>query len=155
MASIFVEKATTIVEYSEDDLANFMEKILPKFLPDIRTSVSVLQDCCSSSKLDTTTEIALIDGVDETCKYILTSVKEGKTPLEIREYLIKNSERFSEEYLKLSSNMFNILCRTKISSEGLSNIADIIYRIDQVIDKEIQFFVLVSYLHDLTKKIDK
>tara|TARA_E500000178_G_C17038997_1_gene765449 strand:+ start:5479 stop:6423 length:945 start_codon:yes stop_codon:yes gene_type:complete len=143
------------IEYTEEDLNNFMEKILPKFLPDIRTSVSVLQDCCSSGKLDTTTEIALIDGVDETCKYILTSTKEGKTPMEIREYLIKNSEKFSEDYLKLSSSMFNILCRTKIGAEDLSNIADIIYRVDQVIDKEIQFFVLVSYLHNLVNKNNK
>jgi replication factor C small subunit len=143
------------IEFSSEDLTNFMEKILPKFLPDIRTSVSVLQDCCSSGKLDTTTEIALIDGVDETCKYILSSVKEGQTPLQVREYLIKNSEKFSEDYLKLSSNLFNILCRTKISSSDLSNIGDIIFRIDQVIDKEIQFFVLISYLHNLITKSSK
>jgi replication factor C small subunit len=142
---------TENIKYTEEDLAIFTKTIVPKFLPSIRSVVAVLQDCCYTGELDPNTEVELIDGLDKTCKYIFAELKAGVNPKTIREYLINNSEAFDEDYLKLASNLFNMLCKTSVSPDVLSKIAEIIYRIDQVIDKEIQFYVLVNYISNLIK----
>jgi len=143
---------TENIKYTDESLEKFVKKIMPKFLPSIRSVIAILQDCCYDGELDPNTELQLIDGLNKTCKYIVAELKKGAGPKEVREYLIQNSEAFDEDYLKLASTLFNMLCKTNIPAEVLSKIAEIIYRIDQVIDKEIQFYVLVVYISTLVKK---
>lgn len=137
------------IDYTEESLDRFTKDVMPKFLPSIRSVIGVLQDCCYDGTLNPSTELQLIDGLEKTCKYIITELRNGTNPKKVREYLIKNSANFDEDYLKLASSLFNILCNTKISADVLSKIAGIIFRIDQVIDKEIQFYVLVNYISTL------
>jgi hypothetical protein len=140
------------IEYTDSELEIFKTDVMPKFMPDIRMIVSVLQDCCTTGKLVTSTELQLLEGMDNTCKYVFSKLKSGANPKDIRKYLIQNSEEFNEDYTKLSSHMFDMLCNTKISPDALSKVAGIIYRLDQVIDKEIQFFVLINYISSLLSK---
>lgn len=142
---------TENIEFTEQTLNKFIKDVMPKFLPSIRSVIGALQDCCYEGKLDPSTELQLIDGLEKTCKYIISNLHKGVSPVAIRKYLIDNSESFDDDYLKLSSTLFNMLCKTKISPDVLSKIAGIIYRIDQVIDKEIQFYVLINYVSIIVK----
>lgn len=143
---------TESIEYTDENLEIFIQRIMPKFLPSIRSVVNVLQDCCCTGVLDPNTELELIDGLNKTCKYIIGELKKGVDPKVVRGYLINNSETFDEDYLKLASTLFNLLCKTKLAAKVLTDVAEIIYRIDQVIDKEIQFFVLINYISTLVNK---
>lgn len=137
------------IEYTDELFDEFCKRVVDKYYPDIRLVITGLEDCCLTGKLEPETELDLINGCNIVVAEIIKMLKGGKTPVLIREYIIDHESEFVCDYNSLASSMFRFLCNSNLSAKKLIPVADIVYRIDQVNDKEIQFFVLVNYLYEL------
>lgn len=126
------------IKYDKESLTAFYEKVIKKSFPDIRKIIIILQNSCStgvltvSEKNDETTEI------DKFAKDLINDIS-TKSPKEVRKHIIDNKHIFNEEYGKLANIILNQNIQS-LSIEKMKRIIDYIYRIDHVIDPEIQFF---------------
>ena len=67
--------------------------------------------------------------------------------LEVRKFYIQNKNKI-DDYLKLSSEIFNYVIDNGIVKDRskILRLSNIIYQLNIVVDKEIQFFNLISTL---------
>ena len=61
----------------------------------------------------------------------------------IREYLLSNEDKFSGDYIKLAGELFNAVTN---GTKKMLIIADYLYKMSIVFDKEIQFTAMIIEL---------
>ena len=125
---------TEEIEYEQDVLKEFIDTIIKTKKPDIRIIINILQSWCSSGIL---TNVGIVDSeeISSFCIKLLNM----KTPKLMRKHAISNEDVFSNDYEILTGNLFNVLD----NPEHQILCADYLYRMSQVIDKEIQFYALL------------
>ena len=126
--------------YTRDNLVDFYKRYILTYFPDIRKIIATLQNLCYSGKLlvpsneaaETVTQIEnLANDIIEKCKTEKVNV--------VRKFVIDNKSVFNEEYSKLAGVILN-KSSTSLSAIKLKSMIEYIYRMDRVIDPEIQFF---------------
>jgi len=124
------------IKFTKPELLNFINIVVKKKFPDIRAIIEHLQLSCQSTELKT---ISRLEGVldDEVILFIQEHIKDPKT---IREYLLNNEEKFSSDYIMLANKLFNSYPN---NAELMIMIADYIYKMTLVLDKEIQFYAML------------
>jgi DNA polymerase III delta prime subunit len=132
---------TEEVEFNKDDLKDITLNILKPNYPDIRATIEHLEMCCVSGKFRFV-QFKSEEGQDKIAEYILEHLTQWK---DCREYWIKNEVEFQRDYIGLAGKIFN---KSKSPDEMLL-IADHIYKMNLVLDKEIQFSAMVLELGNL------
>ncbi len=126
------------IKYTKKDISNFMLNIVKKQYPDIRSIIERLQLCCQSG------ELKLMDNFsasveNEVVNYII-NINNLK---DIREYLLNNEDKFSADYINLAKELFNYY---QDDAKKMLIIADYMYKMTIVFDKEIQFTAMIVEL---------
>lgn len=127
------------IKFTKTTISDFFNNILKKQFPDIRSIIEKLQMCCTSGELIVNSSLGNIVE-DEAINTILNN----SDPKIIREWLLNNEDKFSGDYIKLAGNLFNNIQDPK----QLLIIADYIYKMTIVFDKEIQFYAMLISLKE-------
>jgi DNA polymerase III delta prime subunit len=126
------------IKYTKKDLSDFMLNVVKKQYPDIRSIIERLQLCCQSG------ELKLIDNFSTTVENeVVNFIVNTDNVRTIREYLLNNEEKFSADYINLAGEIFNYY---QNDVKKMLIIADYIYKMSVVFDKEIQFTAMIAEL---------
>lgn len=143
------------ISYTTENLKLFIEIVLKKYYPDIRSILNFLQICCSSGELkvskDLVAEITRKDFIPELVSFIFGN---KDNLLEIRKFYLSNKDKISD-YEALAGDVFKhvlTLENVVLDKDVVVKLADVIFQMAQVIDKEIAFFQFITVLSKLTLK---
>jgi DNA polymerase III delta prime subunit len=125
-----------------------LAKLLKRNFPDVRKTIIDMQDACFNGVL----EIEEAVNNDEVCEKILASLESKKT-VELRKYLIENDSAFNNNHEQLLTDLLNFIYVKKIDDtkkkQMILTIADHLYKMSFVNDKEINFFACILNLETL------
>ena len=146
----FILKRKNIV-YTKESLSDFVKNILKTHYPDIRRIISDLQKCCASGTLVVPASISTSD--NSFLKELVEKCSTEKNILNLRQYYITNKSKI-EDYLAFSSELFNYVLDNNLVTNGdvVLHLSNIIYQMNLVIDREIQFFSMMTYLNKALRK---
>lgn len=138
---------TKKIKYTTDSLKDFVINVIKTNYPDIRRIISILSDCCSSGELIVSSKVTDNDHNKDLVKEIVDKAINTEDILEVRKFYIQNKNKI-DDYLKLSSEIFNYVIDNGIVKDRskILRLSNIIYQLNIVVDKEIQFFNLISTL---------
>jgi replication factor C small subunit len=137
------------VKYTNETLKEFVNKILKTHYPDIRRIISDLQKCCSSGELIIPNEVSAdISFIGE----LIHKCKTETNMLNLRQYYITNKMKVPD-FIKTSSDIFNYVLDNGliINNDYILHISNLIYQMNLVIDKEVSFFALITFLNKVLK----
>lgn len=132
------------IKFTKETLKKFLDITVKKRFPDLRSIIEHLQISCQSGELkilQSTND--LIN--DELIQFIINC----NDPIQIREYLHQNEDKFSGDYIALTSKLFNYYT---FNTDAMLCITDYLYKMSIVIDKEIMFTGMIIQLKNLIKK---
>lgn len=135
------------IEYSVDDLKEFIKVTLKKLYPDIRAILNHLQSCCSSGKLIVSKD-AMVDSEKENfIKELVEKTLTEKNILTVRKYYLQNKDKISD-YVAFAGEIFNHVLNNDIIDDRnkIIKLSNILYQMNIVIDKEISFFAFLTAL---------
>ena len=118
-------------------------EISRSLFPDIRRIVGVLQRCSVSGKF-IPTNVSTSTAVQEICTFILENLED---PKKCRERWIKDEETFQKDYLVLSRTFFDMVEDQNL----LILMAEHMFRMNIVLDKEIEFYAMVLSMRKAVK----
>ena len=138
---------TKKIKYTTNSLKDFVINVIKTNYPDIRRIISILSDCCSSGELIVSSKVTDNDHNKDLVKEIVDKAINTEDILEVRKFYIQNKNKI-DDYLKLSSEIFNYVIDNGIIKDRakILRLSNIIYQLNIVVDKEIQFFNLISTL---------
>ena len=138
---------TKKIKYTTDSLKDFVINVIKTNYPDIRRIISILSDCCSSGELIVSSNVTDNDHNKDLVKAIVDKAINTEDILEVRKFYIQSKNKI-DDYLKLSSEIFNYVIDNGIVKDRakILRLSNIIYQLNIVVDKEIQFFNLISTL---------
>ena len=138
---------TKKIKYTTDSLKEFVINVIKTNYPDIRRIISILSDCCSSGELIVSSKVTDNDHNKDLVKAIVDKAINIEDILEVRKFYIQNKNKI-DDYLRLSSEIFNYVMDNGIVKDRakILRLSNIIYQMNIVVDKEIQFFNLISTL---------
>ena len=138
---------TKKIKYTTDSLKDFVINVIKTNYPDIRRIISILSDCCSSGELIVSSKVTDNDHNKDLVKAIVDKAINTEDILEVRKFYIQSKNKI-DDYLKLSSEIFNYVIDNGIVKDRakILRLSNIIYQLNIVVDKEIQFFNLISTL---------
>lgn len=131
------------IKFTTEDLKLFVDNTIKRRFPDIRSIIEHLQIACQSGELknlQSTTD--LIN--DELIQFI----NDCNDVIQIRTYLQQNEDKFSGDYISLAGKLFNYY---SFNSDAMLCIADYLYKMQIVLDKEIQFTGMLIQLKQILK----
>lgn len=125
------------IKYDNNSITEFTDLVISSVFPDIRSIINNLEHWSITGTL-TNMGVSDESEIEEVTDKIL-SMLTGKPRL-IREYLITNSDKFSNDYETLAGCIFN-----KLMDSGNKQliIAESLYRMSAVLDKEIEFYAMI------------
>ena len=135
------------IKYTTDSLKEFVVNVIKTNYPDIRRIISSLAACCSSGELIVSSNVSDIEQNKDLVKEIVDKAINTDDILEVRKFYIQNKNKI-DDYLRLSSEIFNYVMDNGIVKDRakILRLSNIIYQLNIVVDKEIQFFNLISTL---------
>ena len=138
---------TKKIKYTTDSLKEFVINVIKTNYPDIRRIISILSDCCSSGELIVSSKVTDNDFNKDLVKEIVDKAINTDDILEVRKFYIQSKNKI-DDYLRLSSEIFNYVIDNGIVKDRakILRLSNIIYQLNIVVDKEIQFFNLISTL---------
>ena len=138
---------TKKIKYTTDSLKEFVINVIKTNYPDIRRIISILSDCCSSGELIVSSKVTDNDFNKDLVKAIVDKAINTEDILEVRKFYIQSKNKI-DDYLRLSSEIFNYVIDNGIIKDRakILRLSNIIYQLNIVVDKEIQFFNLISTL---------
>ena len=138
---------TKNIKYTNESLKEFVVHVIKPNYPDIRRIISSLAACCSSGELIVSSNVSDIEQNKDLVKTIVDKAINTEDILEVRKFYIQNKNKI-DDYLRLSSEIFNYVIDNGIVKDRakILRLSNIIYQMNIVVDKEIQFFNLISTL---------
>lgn len=135
------------IKYTTDSLKEFVVNVIKTNYPDIRRIISSLSACCSSGELIVSSNVSDIEQNKDLVKEIVDKAINTDDILEVRKFYIQSKNKI-DDYLRLSSEIFNYVMDNGIVKDRakILRLSNIIYQMNIVVDKEIQFFNLISTL---------
>lgn len=117
------------INFKLDIFKMFIEQVVKKNFPDIRRIIGILELWCVNN------ELTPINNDNNNYENIINFIKTTKNYIAIREYLLNNEQLFEGDYIKLAQELFNSIDNI----EHKLIISDSLYRMQIVIDREIEF----------------
>lgn len=130
------------VKCSKQVIEAFQLNIINKKYPDIRSILNNLEHWIKDGVL-TDQSNAILQDTSEIVKFILTMTEPDK----IREFLLRNEDKFSSNYEELAGELFDVIEDPKKQLV----IAEALYRMAICLDKEIQFYAMLLEIKALKK----
>ena len=117
------------ISFTKDNFKLFADQIVKKNFPDMRKIIGIMELWCINNTL---TPI-----INNNTDYdnVITFIKSTDDYNKIREFLLNNEQLFEGDYVKLTQSLFNEV----ESVEHKLIISDSLYKMQIVIDKEIEF----------------
>lgn len=140
---LYILKSQNIT-VSKQNLKTFIDTTVKRRFPDIRSIIQHLQLSSQTGELlnlQSTTELLN----DQLISFITTC----NDPMQIREFLHNNQQKFSSDYIQLASKLFNYYTT---NAEVMLLIAEYIYKMTSVLDKQIQFTSMIIQLKNMENK---
>ena len=126
------------IKFTKDSLIKFINNVIKKQYPDVRSIIERLQLSCQSG------ELILIDNFNNTVENeVIDFILSTDNIIKIREYLLNNEDKFSGDYIKLAGDLFNAVTN---DTKKMMIIAEYLYKMSLVFDKEIQFTAMLIEL---------
>ena len=132
------------IKYTRDSMKAFIEEAF-QYYPDCRRIINYLQFCCSSGELVVNLNKVADSEKNEVIESIVKDIASGKNLIEVRkEYLTKKDK--INDYVEAGSVLYNYVIDNGIVSDldGILKMTDILFYMNTVIDKEANFFGLVT-----------
>jgi replication factor C small subunit len=123
------------IKYNKDDFKQFLETTVKRRFPDVRSIIEHLQIACQSGELKNLQSTADLVN-DELIQFI----NDCNNVNDIRTYLHQNEDKFSGDYIQLAGKLFNYY---SFNPDIMLCIADYLYKMQIVLDKEIQFTAMI------------
>lgn len=131
------------VKYTRESLKAFIEESF-KFYPDCRRIVNYLQFCCGTGELVVKLSQIADSGKGEFLKDLFKKIKTERDLLNVRRFYLANKEKVSD-FVAFGSDVFNYALDNNIVTEdGTLALADLLYQLNVVIDKEVGLFAMVT-----------
>ena len=143
------------IEFDKTSLSEFIQCAYQQYYPDIRSIIHLLEKCTVNGKLDNP-DTSLIDNnqqnIDSFIQYLKTNCRH---PELIRKYYLSNKSQFAN-FDTCSSDIFNRILNTcqTINYNDIHRLSNIIYQINNCIDKEIQFYNFITSIANLFTQFD-
>lgn len=132
---------TEKIKFTKESINDFINLVIKKRYPDIRSIISELELSCQTGELKILTSTTNVI-TDEIINFIL----ENKKPRDIRTFLIHNEEQFSGDYFGLASKLFDYYMEQDVDLSIPLLISDYMYKMSIVPDKEVMFSALLIEL---------
>jgi DNA polymerase III delta prime subunit len=132
------------IKFTPEDLNIFVDTVVKKRYPDIRSIIEHLQIACQTGELknlQSTTDVVN----DEIIQFIV----DCQDVMQIRTFLNQNEDKFSGNYIMLAGKLFNYYT---INPDVMICIADYLYKMQIVLDKEIQFTSMLFQIKNILKE---
>lgn len=132
------------IKYTRESMKAFIEEAF-QYYPDCRRIINYLQFCCSSGELVVNLNKVAESEKNEVIESIVKDIASGKNLIEVRkEYLTKKDK--INDYVEAGSALYNYVIDHGIVSDldGILKMTDILFYMNTVIDKEANFFGLVT-----------
>jgi replication factor C small subunit len=129
------------IKYTKEILSHFTNTIIKKKYPDIRGIINNLSLMIVDGKLTKHDINENIQEIEEVADIILEMDNSKKS----REYWIQNEDKFGSNYEELAHCIFNKLD----SGKQQLIVADYLYKMAIVLDKEIQFYAMYIELRNM------
>ena len=133
------------IKFSKEDLTIFLNNTVKRRFPDIRSIIEHLQISCQSGQLKN-----LQSANDIINNEIIEFITNCNDINQIREYLHQNEDKFSSDYIALAGKLFDYY---SFNSEAMLCIAEYLYKMSIVVDKEIQFIAMLIQVKQISKQI--
>lgn len=131
------------IKYTKESLKAFIEESF-KYYPDCRRIVNYLQFCCGTGELVVKISQIADSGKDEFLKELFTKTLTEKNLLDVRRFYLGNKEKISD-FITFGSDIFNYALDNNIVTEdGTLVLADQLYQLNIVIDKEVGIFAMIT-----------
>ena len=133
------------VKYEMDVLKQFTNEVIKNIYPDVRAIVNLLQQMCSSG------ELKFVSGINPTernegddgfvAEVIKTALDKSVPNLKLRKFYLDNKEKV-QDYQQFATRVFNYCVLNDVikSRETLLKMSELIWRMENVADVELQFF---------------
>ena len=132
------------IKYTRESIKAFIEEAF-QYYPDCRRIINYLQFCCNSGELVVNLNKVADSEKNEVIESIVKSIKAGKNLIEIRkEYLAKKDN--INDYVDAGSSLYNYVIDNGlvVDLDGILKMTDLLFYMNSVIDKEANFFGLVT-----------
>ncbi len=134
------------IEYTLEDLKDFVSLTVKKFYPDIRSIVNYLQSSCTSGKLVVNKASILNAEKEGFVKDLADKCIECKdNVLAIRQFYMDNKDKI-DDYKTMGSQIIDHVLDTGMVTDKavILKLANLYYQLNVVIDPEIQFFAILT-----------
>ena len=142
------------IKYTRESIKAFIEEAF-QYYPDCRRIINYLQFCCNSGELVVNLNKVANSEKNEVIESIVKSILDGKNLIEVRkEYLAKKDN--INDYVEAGSSLYNYVIDNGlvVDLDGILKMTDLLFYLNSVIDKEANFFGLVTAVAKWIEKIN-
>lgn len=131
------------VQYTKDSLIAFVEESF-KYYPDCRRIINYLQFCSNSGELVVKLNEIANSEKENFFKEMIDKTLTEKNILTVRQFYLKNKDKLND-FVEGGSELFNYVVDNGImtDSNGILKLADLLYQLNVVVDKEPTFFAML------------
>lgn len=140
------------IKYSRDSVKAFIEEAF-QYYPDCRRIINYLQFCCSSGELIVNLNKVANAETNELTSALVDKIKTSTNLLTVRKFYLAEKDKISD-YVEFASQLFNYVIDNEfvVDPDGVLKMTDILFYMNTVIDKEANFFGLVTAIAKWMKK---
>jgi DNA polymerase III delta prime subunit len=125
------------ISYDNETLSWFINEVIPKEFPDIRSCIKTLENCSITGDLKRVSVNKSLTAINATAERVKSNIKH---PLNVRKYL--NAE-FQGDYEELAIALFNSFTD---NVKAMMIIGDMLKHFPHVLDKEVHFTYMLMQL---------
>lgn len=138
------------IEYTKDSLKAFIEEAF-RFYPDCRRIIKYLQFCSSSGKLVVKLNAIVNSEKDDFIEDIVSKALSLPNILDVRKHYLASKDKLAD-FVEGGSLLFNyVVDNDLVDEDGLLKLADMVFQLNAVIDKEPTFFGMLAAVRKYKK----
>lgn len=131
------------VKYDKTSLKAFIENAFT-YYPDCRRIINYLQFCCSSGTLVVTMNSIVDSENEDLAKSIVDKAISSQNLLEVRQFYLQHKDQCGD-FIGIASSIFDYAVDNDlIDNDGVLKLADLIYQLNVVVDREPTFFGILT-----------
>lgn len=140
------------IRYSRDSVRAFIDEAF-QYYPDCRRIISYLQFCCNSGELTVNLSNVADAEKNEVIAKIVEDIKAKRPLLEVRKRYLAEKDKISD-YVIAGSTLYNYVIDNGLVDDldGILKMTDLLFYLNSVIDKEANFFGLVTAIAKWIKR---
>jgi DNA polymerase III delta prime subunit len=135
---------TENIKYTRESVKAFIDEAF-QYYPDCRRIINYLQFCCNSGELIVNLNNVAESEKNEFIAEIVKKIIETNNVLDVRKFYLANKDSIND-YVEAGSMLFNYVVDNGIVTnlDGILKLTDLLFYLNTVIDKESNFFGMVT-----------